>query len=247
MVQSQYDSINVAFYDVNKKFLSYERSVPSFVNRETVTPSNAFYMRITITKSRTSEDGFCINLSWSGWRNGENEPYEKHSYPLDDSLTLRCIPKLDAQNNLYYDGDEYLPDGTVNRRYGVVDLGELTWNKNKNSQGDDVFSSIGIQTVVKNGLCICSRYKTNTDTARPASMTDKTLSINATPLHISGNFASGEIVIKKILHIHLRQVQSLKPPCPVSIWSTNWQNLPRKPEPYQHVQICDDFGTGGVR
>lgn len=49
------------------------------------------------------------------------------SYPLDSSLTLRGIPKLDAQNNLYYDGDEYKSDGTVTRRYGVVDLGSLTW------------------------------------------------------------------------------------------------------------------------
>ena len=42
-------------------------------------------------------------------------------------MELRGIPKLDANNNLYYDGDEYTPDGTVTRRYGIVDLGTLTW------------------------------------------------------------------------------------------------------------------------
>lgn len=68
----------------------------------------------------------CINLSWSGERNGEYEPYVKHSYPLDSTLTLRGIPKLDSNNQLYYDGDEYLPDGTVNRRYRevLIDGGE---------------------------------------------------------------------------------------------------------------------------
>ena len=42
------------------------------------------------------------------------------NYPLDSSLTLRGIPKLDASNNLYYDGDEYTSDGKVKRRYGVL-------------------------------------------------------------------------------------------------------------------------------
>lgn len=41
-----------------------------------------------------------------------------HSYPLDNSVELRGVPKLDSSNNLYYDGDEYLPDGTVIRRFG---------------------------------------------------------------------------------------------------------------------------------
>lgn len=41
------------------------------------------------------------------------------NYPLDSSLTLRGIPKLDASNNLYYDGDEYTSDGKVKRKYGV--------------------------------------------------------------------------------------------------------------------------------
>lgn len=49
------------------------------------------------------------------------------NYPLDSSLTLRGIPKLDASNNLYYDGDEYTSDGKVKRKYGVVDLGTLEW------------------------------------------------------------------------------------------------------------------------
>ena len=44
------------------------------------------------------------------------------NYPLDSSLTLRGIPKLDASNNLYYDGDEYTSDGKVKRKYGVVTL-----------------------------------------------------------------------------------------------------------------------------
>ena len=40
------------------------------------------------------------------------------NYALDSSLTLRGIPKLDANNNLYYDGDSYAAGGTVTRKYG---------------------------------------------------------------------------------------------------------------------------------
>lgn len=48
------------------------------------------------------------------------------AYPLDSALVLRGIPKI-TDGKLSYDGDRYLPDGTVERRYGIVDLGTLTW------------------------------------------------------------------------------------------------------------------------
>lgn len=55
------------------------------------------------------------------------------TYAFDSDLTLRGIPKLDANNNLYYDGDVYESDGTVTRKYGIVDLGSLTWTKASNN------------------------------------------------------------------------------------------------------------------
>ena len=48
------------------------------------------------------------------------------NYPLGD-ITLRGIPKVDANDNIYYDGDLYHADGSVDRRYGIVDLGTLNW------------------------------------------------------------------------------------------------------------------------
>ena len=49
------------------------------------------------------------------------------SYPLDSSLTLRGIPKLDTNNKLYYDGDVYSASGSVSRNWAEVDLGALQW------------------------------------------------------------------------------------------------------------------------
>ena len=79
------------------------------------TPSNAHYVRFTITNDYLST--FCINLS-DPTRNGEYEPYTKHTYPLDSSLTLRGVPKL-ADGKLSFDGDIYPPSGEVQRRYGL--------------------------------------------------------------------------------------------------------------------------------
>jgi len=86
------------------------------------------------------------------------EPYTKHTYPLDSDLTLRGIPKLDSSNNLYYDGDIYKADGSVTRRYGVVDLGSLTWTTAGSGRHNATLSNakIGSNQYVANA--VCSKY-----------------------------------------------------------------------------------------
>lgn len=68
-------------------------------------------------------------------------------YPLDESLTLRGIPKLDANNKLYFDGDKYTADGTVTRRYGIVDLGTLNWVQDGTNGFYAVVSGIASATI----------------------------------------------------------------------------------------------------
>lgn len=80
---------------------------------------------LTVTGGNSTDT--CVHLALTGERNGEFEPYKEYSYPLDLSLTLRGLPKLDSDNNLYYDGDIYNSDGTVIRKYAVIDLGTLNW------------------------------------------------------------------------------------------------------------------------
>ena len=118
----------VIAYDSDKKYIS---DIGYNNNYEATTPNGCKYIRLCLNEASLTHD-ICINLS-NPSRNGEYEPYKKHSYPLDSSLTLRGIPKLDASNNLYYDGDEYTSDGKVKRKYGVVDLGTLSWFKDGNA------------------------------------------------------------------------------------------------------------------
>ena len=116
--------IRMAYYDANKNLL-YQQ----VIYRNLVTmPNDCRYIKFglqTAFYGSVYNHDICINLHWDGERDGEYEAYEKHSYALDSSLTLRGIPKLDASNNLYYDGDVYESDGTVTRKYAVVNLGDV--------------------------------------------------------------------------------------------------------------------------
>ena len=116
------------------------------------------------------KDDICINISDSS-RNGEYESYSRHSYQLDNSLELRGIPKLDANNNLYYDGDIYDSDGTVTRKYGVVDAGTLNWQYDStNGFFYYLANSSAVIHIAVNSAFVCAKYayggyKTDADMA----------------------------------------------------------------------------------
>ena len=76
----------------------------------------------TAVSAQAVADTLCLNIS--GERDGEYKPYRKRTYPLDSSLTLRGVPKLDSANRLYFDGDVYRHDGSGDRRYSVATFNE---------------------------------------------------------------------------------------------------------------------------
>ena len=131
---SKASAIYIVMFDNNKNHIKSTDyiGIPNATKRvlhtaESDTRYMAFYLYSNDTLISSDFDNACVNISWSGTRDGEYEPYDKHSYPLDPSLTLRGIPKLTADGDLTYDGDVYKPDGTVERRYRIVDLGTLNW------------------------------------------------------------------------------------------------------------------------
>ena len=63
--------------------------------------------------------GELLSVKTSARKTYNADNVEIGSYALDDNLTLRGIPKLDGNNELYYDGDTYASDGTVTRKYGI--------------------------------------------------------------------------------------------------------------------------------
>lgn len=77
------------------------------------------------------------------------------SYALDSTLTLRGIPKL-VDGKVCYDGDTYASDGTVTRKYGIVDLGTLTWSAS--STAHCFYARISAYKMGLNMGLVCSRY-----------------------------------------------------------------------------------------
>ena len=227
-------NLYVCQYDANKEFVSY---VEASNNTEFVTPSNARYIRFNMDTGygTTYKHDICINLS-SPSRNGEYEPYKKHSYPLDSSLTLRGIPKLDASNNLFYDGDEYTSDGKVKRKYGVFTpttetleansyysnkLGVPCWNFNmpsdmKGYNSWDEKHAIADKIVVR-------KYAENVTNCIITDATTR-MFVYASSTGVTSEQATDFIR-------SLTFVYELATPTTETA------------EPFQHIQIVDDFGT----
>lgn len=142
----------VMYYDANKTFI--QASATFSLSKEFTIPDNTRYLRFWQTGTTYNND-ICINLSSD--RNGEYESYVKHSYLLDSTLTLRGIPKWDT-DGMYYDGDTYEADGTVTRKYGVVDLGTLSWTNYKSGGfSSSVVPNIIVRSSETNGG-ICTKY-----------------------------------------------------------------------------------------
>ena len=54
-----------------------------------------------------------------------------HDFDFAPNLKLNgYVLWNDNTNTIYYDGDEYTPDGQIIRKYAEIDLGDLTWEKN---------------------------------------------------------------------------------------------------------------------
>lgn len=132
VVGSSYGN-SICFYDGDNNFLSKiaiygggTRFVEGSVPANSI-PSNAVYARIAtdISNYETS-----TMLSFGSTATAY-EPYTSQEYNLG-SDELRGLFKLDANNNIYADGDIKTPDGQITRKYGIVDLGTLDYNYNSN-------------------------------------------------------------------------------------------------------------------
>ena len=107
------------------------------------------------------------------------------NFGMNFDLELRGIPKLDANNVLYYDGDEYDGNGTVTRKYGIVDLGTLNWQKT--SGKNNLFNTkLSLSTAAyggsNNAVCkaACAKYVSASITNTYTNEADKTVSFTVT-------------------------------------------------------------------
>ena len=146
-------------YRSDKSYIGYTTYT---VGTTFVIPEDCAYIRFFLYKSSAPVTNYdkklCLNISKTTGtpKNGDYEPYQSSIYAFDSSKQLRGIPKL-VDNKLSYDGDIYTADGTVTRKYGIVDMGTLDWSYNSKYavHNTNIISSLLTADSVK---MICSKY-----------------------------------------------------------------------------------------
>ena len=219
----------IVWYDADKNYLS---GGWSNADHETA-PGSARFMKFTTSDAygNTYKKDICFHLAWDGERDGEYEPYAAHEYPLDDSLILRGIPRLDANRSLCYDGDAYDSDGTVTRRFGVVTVDGT------------------VNTVVHNGRtdAASNAFFTGAAGKAPGSgfLADRFVTGGTGPFTASGRANNGGIEFRLPPSVEqtdaaLNQWFSEHPTTVVYELA---DPVCETAAPYQNPQIVDDFGT----
>ena len=108
-------------FDDNDNFIGVAQANIGTDNMHVITvPDGCSSIAIAVYSSVKYAFGerICVSVSNDEY-NGTYEPYKHYVYPLDSDVTLYGFPKLDANNNLYFDGDTYESDGTVTHYYAL--------------------------------------------------------------------------------------------------------------------------------
>ena len=116
-------SIRARFYDANQQYIDTtdKNGLDVYTERLFIVPDNAHYMKFAPYNSEVPTHELCLNLSWSGYRNGEYEPY--WSRTLNLPISTYFPDGMKSAGNTH---DEITKDKAV-KRIGVVDLGSLSW------------------------------------------------------------------------------------------------------------------------
>lgn len=149
-----------AWYDADKNYISgivYYTADRTDALKTKTAPTNAHFMRLTVVyNSNGNIDTFCVSVA-NPATNHVRVPYRQPiTYPTTPT-DLNGIFKLDANNNLYSDGDRYKADGTITRKYGVVDLGTLTWQASSSTE-NGYYATTNAYALGNQTKMVCQKY-----------------------------------------------------------------------------------------
>lgn len=121
----------ILFYDAEYNYISYLPTTNA-LNKTFITPTNANYIKFYVGNAETPVTNYnndiCINLSHSGVRNGDYEPYKKSIKDL--SVIQKYFPNgMKSAGSVY---DEITETEAI-QRIGEVDLGRLNWKSETSS------------------------------------------------------------------------------------------------------------------
>ena len=216
------------YYDASGQWLSDGAS--AYTNGTFTTPTNCYFMAFNLGGGYGTayKNDICINIS-DPVKNGTYEPYEKHTYALDASLTIRGVPKL-VDNKLTYDGDTYESDGTVTRWYAVITItGSTISNHGTASSGVKYVSGSLSSFGRDNANAISTKYPPVTS---PSQSGTTGIRVVGTTFYIYDDAFTDLDTAKGILNSSpVTYVYNLATPTTETA------------DPYQSPQICANGGT----
>ena len=174
------------FFDKNGSALAYKDVTNQTIDYTLPDNVGVCTARLYIYSGKTYDHIKCKPMiRLSSIEDATYEPYSELTYPTSP-IDLRGLYKLDANNNLYADGDVYNADGSVSRKYGIVDLGSLTYQYN--SQSAYFYTSdVTLRKYGSGVICISSLY---------TDLGDKSASDMATVANMSMASNDNSILIK---------------------------------------------------
>jgi hypothetical protein len=141
---------------------------------DTYTPPKDGYIYITDTDATT-----CVALVWSAYRVGDFEEHWTNTRDIDTSEYF--ADGLHGVGNAY---DELRKDKKI-QRFGIVNLGTLTWSVNNPDETCERQKTVGLQALIKPtpnnttvANIICSVYTNDTAVNTYFHTQDKTISID---------------------------------------------------------------------
>lgn len=203
------------WYDLNDNYIGYETSV---LNTTKVSPANAAYCAFYISPETTYHNDICINLS-NAAKNGQYEPYQLSTYSMPN-VTLRGIPKL-VNNEIVFDGDELTPDGTVKRRYALVDLSTLAWSY---SSGESAW------------------YNTTLKQTGKFAYNNVTWISDKWNAHVWTGRTEGDIVCDGSSNVYCKTSDTVNSPTGYLVYELTTPTT-ESADPYQELQVCNRYGT----
>ena len=220
-------------FDEDKNFIG-TKDFNSIQNQLYEIPEKCKFIRFRTYAAygTTYNNDICINFHYSGGeRDGEYEAYVKNEYTLASNLELRGLPKLDANNKLYYDGDTYESDGTVTRKYGIVDLGTLSWTYLLSQTKFYASLPLAKTPTTNNDVAniICAKY----DTISYADMTGDKKMIAIT--------SSGNLYVRDSAYTDATTFATAMNG--VYLVYELATETTETADPFTNPQICDNFGT----
>lgn len=117
------DSISPNVFDLTQMFGEQFADAINTLEQATSGAGIALIKQMLSLQTYSQNDGTImsskpISHEMKGYVSGQTNSLATCAYPLSGA-DLRGMAKLDSQNKLYFDGDEYTPDGSIKRNYGT--------------------------------------------------------------------------------------------------------------------------------